>query len=432
MPIQAPGPPVPEPAGPPSSAGGPGDGGRAPPQGLGTRVLLALIVGQVGIHAAMAGLRMAAPLQALREGQTEFAVGLLFAFFAAAPVATAMAAGRITDRHGYHRPVRLAIGLTAGGALLAVASTFIEGWSHFALLCVAAMATGTGANTGMIAIQRTAGLTARDATERMRVFSWLGVAPSFSNVVGPVAAGLTIDLGGFRAAYVLMACLTLMTWWASTQVPRSRGGGAQATKATPGHALDLLKVPGMARLLLANWLMSTCWDAHSFVIPLIGHERGFSASTIGFILGTFTLSVSLIRLVIPLVAHRLDETRVLRWAMWGTGLIFALYPLANTPWLMGVCAAVLGVTLGASQPMVMTTLHHLTPEDRHGQALALRSMAINLSSTVMPLSFGIAGAAVGAAGVFWACAALVAAGGWTVRRYPGADHDARSGGGLGS
>jgi MFS family permease len=387
---------------------------------MGLRVLLALIVGQVGIHAAMAGLRMAAPLQALREGQSAFAVGLLFAFFAAAPVVTAMAAGRITDRHGYHRPVAIAIALSAGGALLAVGSTFLDGASHFVLLCVAAMATGTGANTGMIAIQRTAGVTARDATERMRVFSWLGVAPSFSNVVGPVAAGLMIDFGGFRAAYALLAALTGLTVWAATQVPRTTLPDVRAAPSRTDNALGLLKVPGLARLLLANWLLSTCWDAHTFVVPVIGHERGFSATTIGFILGTFTLSVSAIRLVIPLVAHRLDETRVLRWAMWGTGIIFALYPLAHTPWLMAGCAVLLGITLGSSQPMVMTTLHHLTPEDRHGQALALRSMAINLSSTVMPLSFGVAGAAVGAASVFWACAALVTAGGWTVRRHAGA------------
>lgn len=399
---------------------------------MNTRVLLALIVGQVGIHAAMAGLRMAAPLQALREGQTAFAVGLLFAFFAAAPVVTAMAAGRITDRHGYHRPVAIAIALAAAGALLAVGSTFVEGTAHFVLLCVAAMATGTGANTGMIAIQRTAGVTARDATERMRIFSWLGVAPSFSNVVGPVAAGLMIDWGGFRAAYLLMAALTGLTAWAALQVPRTAPAGLEHHGRAPGHALELLKVPGMARLLLANWLMSTCWDAHTFLVPVIGHERGFSATTIGFILGTFTLSVSAIRLVIPLFAHRLDDTRVLRWAMWGTGAIFALYPLAHTPWLMGLCAVVLGVTLGSSQPMVMTTLHHLTPQDRHGQALALRSMAINLSSTVMPLSFGVAGAAVGAAGVFWACGALVSAGGWTVRRFPGAAHEPHIGNRPGS
>lgn len=388
------------------------------------RILLTLIIGQVGLHAIMAGLRMAAPLQVLREGYSAFSVGLLFALFAAAPVLTAMTAGRITDRHGYHRPVSISIALSLAGTLVAIVSTYVDGAPHFVLLCLAAMAVGTAANTGVIAMQRTAGVTARDATERMRVFSWLSVGPSFSNVVGPVTVGLMIDFAGFRAAYVLMAVLIALPIWAATRVPRAKASPGRALPAAQGHALTLLRTPGMARLLMANWLLSACWDAHSFVIPVIGHERGFSASTIGFILGTFTLSVSAIRLVIPLMAHRLDDTRMLRWAMWGTGLIFAVYPLASTPWLMGLCAGLLGLTLGVTQPMVMTTLHHLTPEDRHGQALALRSMALNLSSTVMPLSFGVAGAAMGAAGLFWICGALVAAGGWTVRRYPGATHRA--------
>ena len=51
------------------------------------RILVALIVGQVGMHSAMAGLRMAAPLQALREGYSAWSVGLLLALFAPAAVA---------------------------------------------------------------------------------------------------------------------------------------------------------------------------------------------------------------------------------------------------------------------------------------------------------------------------------------------------------
>jgi MFS-type transporter involved in bile tolerance (Atg22 family) len=62
----------------------------------------------------------------------------------------------------------------------------------------------------------------------------------------------------------------------------------------------------------------------------------------------------------------------------------------------------LGLTLGVVQPLIMTTLHHLTPEGRHGEALAFRSMAINASSTLMPLLFGALGSAVGAAVLFWA------------------------------
>ncbi|HEY6133734.1 MAG TPA: MFS transporter [Rubrivivax sp.] len=378
----------------------------------------ALVLSQVGMHATMAGLRMAAPLQALREGFSTWAVGLLLALFAAAPVVLALHAGRMADRHGYHRPVHIAIMLTAFGALLAVASTWVGGWGHFALLCVGAMLTGAGANMGMLAIQRTAGQAARDGAERVRIFSWLGIAPPFSNVVGPVAAGFLIDWGGFRAAYAFLLLLPLLSWWAAGQVPR-QAPPPQLPPGTHGSTWNLLRAPGMKRLLFVNWLLSACWDVHTFAVPVLGHERGFSASTIGLLLGTFTLSVTLVRMAIPLLSHRVREVTVVQAAMLGTALVFVLYPLTHSPWWMGVCAAILGVTLGCAQPMIMSTLHRITPDGRHGESLAFRSMAINMSSTVMPLVFGAVGIAVGAATLFWLVGAAVGAGTWAARELGG-------------
>jgi hypothetical protein len=66
--------------------------------------------------------------------------------------------------------------------------------------------------------------------------------------------------------------------------------------------------------------------------------------------------------------------------------------------------------------MIMSTLHHITPDERHGEAIALRSMTINLSSTLMPLLFGALGVALGAAWLFWMMSASVAAGSWPARR----------------
>ena len=76
----------------------------------------------------------------------------------------------------------------------------------------------------------------------------------------------------------------------------------------------------------------------------------------------------------------------------------------------------LGLALGSVQPMIMTTLHQLTPRERHGEAIALRSMTINFSSAVMPLMFGLAGSLLGAAALFWVMAAAVAAGSVQARR----------------
>lgn len=387
-----------------------GEGAR-----IDARVLGALVVGQLGVHAPMAGLRMAAALQVLREGHGPWTVGLLLALFAVAAVLLALQAGRLADRHGYHRPVHLAVGLVATGCVSAVLSTAIGGWGHIGLLCVAAGLAGAGANMGMLAIQHTAGAEARDSTERVRVFSWLGVAPSFSNVVGPVAAGLMIDLGGFAAAYATMAVLPLLTLVCARRVPR-RPAREPAARAPGASAWTLLHVPGMRRLLFVSWVISAGWDVHAFAVPVIGHDRGLSASTIGLIVGTFTLSVTLVRMAIPAIAHRVREVTAVSASMVGTALVFSLYPLADSAWTMGALSALLGVTLGSSQPMVLSTLHHLTPGDRHGEALAFRSMAINLSSSALPLVFGLAGTVAGPALLFWVVGGCSAAGAWVATR----------------
>jgi len=90
--------------------------------------------------------------------------------------------------------------------------------------------------------------------------------------------------------------------------------------------------------------------------------------------------------------------------------VFLVYPLVRSAWAMGVCAVVLGFALGAVQPMIMATLHQIIPPDRHGEAIALRSMAINLSSATMPLAFGLGGAALGAGALFWVMGVAVGAG----------------------
>ncbi len=379
-----------------------------------SRTLLALIICQIGLHSCMTGIRMAAPLQALRLGHSAWAVGVLLAFFAAAPIVLALRAGRLADRHGYHRPMRIAVALTAGGGLLAVLSTW-AGAAQFALLCGAAMLSGGGANFGLIAIQRTAGRTARDSTERKRVFSWLGLAPALANLLGPVLAGALIDLSGFRAAFFALTLLPLATLWWARQVPYE-ASAAHDPSVSEATAWDLLLAPGVRRLLLVNWLLSTCWDVHTFLLPILGHERGLSASAIGTILGVFALAVTAVRLLIPLFAHHMSEARVLAGAMLWTAAIMGIYPFMHSAWAMGACALLLGLGLGTVQPMIMSTLHHITPSQRHGEAIALRSMTINLSSALMPLVFGLLGAALGAASLFWAVGASVAAGSWPARR----------------
>ncbi len=368
-----------------------------------SRALIRLIAAQVFLHACMTAMRMSTPLLALREGYSAAAVGMLLALFSLTQVFLALPAGRYTDQHGLRRPVGFAVVAASSGALLATI------WPVFGVLCVAALLTGGASGAVVIATQRHVGRAAHNATERKQVFSWLAIGPAVSNFLGPFSAGLLIDHAGFRAAFFFMALLPLLGWWLVRvvhELPPLRPGPTQAST----RAWDLLREPRFRRLLLVNWFLSSCWDVHTFVLPLLGFERGLSASVIGSILGAFAIAAVVVRLLLPLVAERLRETCVIVAAMLATALLFGIYPLLQSAWAMGLCSVLLGLALGGVQPMVMSLLHQFTPHARHGEALGLRLMAVNASSVAMPMLFGVAGAVVGVAGVFWLVGAVVGGG----------------------
>ena len=376
--------------------------------------LLRLICGHICLHASMAGMRLAAPLLALHLGHSAVHVGFLLALYSLSQVFLALPAGRYADRHGLRRPMGLAVAVTMVGALLSLL------FPVFGVLCVSALCMGAATGGASIALQRHVGRAARDSTELKRVFSWLAIGPAVSNFLGPVSAGLLIDFGGgalgdavplagFRAAFLFMAFMPLLGWCfirGTSELPPV----AQALDARAPSAWALLREPAMRRLLLVNWVLASCWDVHTFVVPLLGHERAFSASVIGTILGGFAIAAAAVRVAMPLVAVHLKEWVVLTCAMLMTAGLFAVYPFMLSPWSMGLCSVCLGLSLGSVQPMIMSTLHQITPHAQHGQALGLRLMTINFSSVVMPMLFGTAGAVVGVSVVFWTVGTMVALG----------------------
>jgi len=328
---------------------------------------------------------------------------VLLALFALTQVFLALPAGRYADRHGLRRPFAYAIVAAVIGAGVAVAFPILP------VLCLAALLTGGATGAASIALQRHVGRAAGNPTQLKQVFSWLAIGPAASNFLGPFSAGLMIDHGGFRAAFLLLATLPLVAWfW--VQSAKELPPVIRAEGEKHGTAWDLVREPMFRRLLIVNWLLSSCWDVHTFVVPVLGHERGLSASVIGTILGGFAVAAASIRVVLPIIAARLKEWVVITFAMGATAVLFGIYPFLYSALAMGLCSVLLGTVLGTVQPMIMSTLHQITPEARHGEAVALRVMAINGSSVTMPMLFGAAGTFVGISGVFWAVGLIVGGG----------------------
>jgi MFS family permease len=378
-----------------------------------TRELALLVIGQIFLHACMMGLRMAAPLWALRNGYSETAVGVLLSLFALGAVLLALPAGRYTDLHGVMRPVGWSVLVAVIGTGLAAA------FPVFPVLCLTALLVGGASATAVIALQRRVGRAVDTPASRRRAFSWLSIGSSFSGFLGPFAAGLMIDYAGFRVAFLLLALLPLGCWMLVRRVAELPPPERASLDDRPAGAWDLLRDATILRLMMVNLVLSVAWDLHAFLVPLIGHERGLSASMIGLILGSFAIAAVVVRLLLPMVAARTEEWVMIVASMVISVLAYGLYPLTLGPITMVLCSVVLGGGLGMVQPMVLSMLHHVTPEHRHGEVLGLRMMLTNVSSAVLPLAFAAVASLMGAKGLFWLVSAISAGGAASARRLKG-------------
>jgi predicted MFS family arabinose efflux permease len=97
---------------------------------------------------------------------------------------------------------------------------------------------------------------------------------------------------------------------------------------------------------MLNALMTASWDLHAFMVPVIAHERGMSASAIGTLLSAFALAATLSRLALPVVVQRVREWTMIAGALAMAAALFAVYPFLPSHLLMLECSFMLGVLLG--------------------------------------------------------------------------------------
>ena len=147
---------------------------------------------------------------------------------------------------------------------------------------------------------------------------------------------------------------------------------------------------------------------HSFLVPVLGHERGFRPRRSAPVLGVFAVAVAVVRLVHPLIAQHLREGSAGGCMRCGRPACSRSLPVRARRLGDGPGRRA-GLALGAVQPMIIPRCQ-LTPPDRHGEAIALRSMTINFSSALMPLLFSALGAGCWRLGAVLADGVIVGAG----------------------
>lgn len=345
-----------------------------------TRLIACLLL----MSACIVTLRITASLWVLQAGMGEWAVGLLLMTMSLAPLWLSIWAGHLTDRIGFKRPSQIAIVLTVVGALLPVMSTNI--WS----LALACLIVGGGVSMNAVALQHVIGSLSQGDADLRRIYGWVALAPALAGATVGVSAGLLIDHIGFSAAFFCAAILPAMALWlVNVEVPSSSITHETRPATSVWSAFRLFRVGPVRMVLLVNLLMAVSWDAHSFVVPIVGHFRSLSATEIGLVLSSFSAATVLVRVVIIRWSQHITETRVIQAAALVAGAGFATYQWLPTTLTLMVGSAVIGLALGSVQPMLLSAIHQVTPEGLRGQALGLRMFMMHIGTVGMPLIFAM-------------------------------------------
>lgn len=374
------------------------------------RPLPLIIILLVLNHVAFNGSRIAVALFAIKQGASTLTVGSLMAMYALLPALTSVAAGRWIDRSGITRPMLIGtIGVGLGTLL-----PFLV--PQLATLYLTSVLVGLSFMLLNVSVYHAVGEMSAPE-ERTVNFSYVALGFSTSTFVAPMLTGISIDALGYRACFLILALFTvlpLLALWGRLLPEITLREKHDLTP--PGPVFDLLREPELRRLFIAMAILTVGWDIYNFAIPVYGAQIGLTPSQIGIVMGAFAAATFAVRLAMPFIVNRIQPWPLLVASLLVAGLAYLAVPFTDSVGVLMAITFLLGLGLGAPQPMVLTLLHQSAPEGRAAEALGLRTTLINTSQTVMPLVFGAMGAALGIAPLFWGMAAAMLGGSLFSRR----------------
>jgi MFS family permease len=318
-------------------------------------------------------------------------------------------AGRLIDRLGPRRPVM------AGLAVLATGAALPFFFPSLGILYLSTPLIGTSFMLLHIAMNSVFGAYGTPE-QRAVTFSWLSLGFSISNSIGPLTAGFAIETFGHGGAMLVLAALPLVALVLLALRKRPLPRPAHVARERHGGVMGLLRLPLLRHTLIASGLLNIGWDIYSFLMPLYGSRIGLTPATIGTIMSSFAVATFVVRAVLTQLVRNVRQWLLIAGAMTVAGCAYMLFPFVQSVPLLMAISFILGLGLGASQPVIMAVLYEASPPGRQGEAVGIRTTMLNCSQTFIPLASGAISAVLGMTPVFALISLLLIGGAWFARQ----------------
>jgi MFS family permease len=376
--------------------------------------LFSLIAVSMLAHITMGGGRVAASLYMLHNGHSAMMAGFAYSAYSLLPALLSLLMGRWIDRVGPRRVMRtsqviMVVGLVAPALWLSLGSVLLA-----ALVC------GFGFASYMLAANVAVSIMPfQFEGERVGMLGWLAMGNSVAAVGGPAVAGYVIDHGGFGAAYAVMAVIVSASLVVSflVDVPGGVGGPAKARSSGVSVVRQVFTTPRLLRIYLLAMVVSISFDGYAFMTPVLGHERGYSATLIGMTMSSFAVGSFAVRALLPWLSRRFVEWRMMMLAYCLTAAAFFMLPLVPNVYLHGLLGFCIGLAAGGGQPNILSLIYRAMP-DKAGEGAGLRAMMGNSMGATGPWIYGSLASLAGAAPVFLGIGVIAAVASWqSLRGY---------------
>jgi MFS family permease len=358
------------------------------------------------------------PLWALAMGASPLVIGLLVSSRQILTVTLSIHSGALMDRYG-PRTVIMVLG-AVGAAIMASFPLLPFIWAAILLQ----MASGFTETTNWIGTQAMVGKLLRGHA----VYAGrMTAAARFGGFAGPWATGLCWQYGGPFAAFGFLAVWVFGGVIAAWFVPRhedippppAEPGAAPApppaTRRGPDvmpklsdyvTAFRLLALPAVALVILATFMRQAGSGMQSSFYGVWLNEAGFSAGTIGFLIGTSNMVSAFAALSIgPLTKRAADHWLLV--AMITLSIVgVAITPLLPSFPLLVAAISLRGGAQGLNLPLMMSISSRAVGLDLQGRVAALRITFNRLGGALVPLAMGALAEVVGIERSFYIMGAL--------------------------
>lgn len=244
---------------------------------------------------------------------------------------------------------------------------------------------------------------------RTSAYGWWTTSVSFGQLVGPVIAGVALDVLPRSATFTPLVAFVIVALVLIRRVPATLPRSATHTAALPMRSspLSVLRDPIVGMAILTSSAALWAMTVFSTFFPVHLTEASVSATTIGALMSLRALAAVLVRSVMTQTVDRLGgrgPTVVVAVTALGVGLLTIAW--TSTLWAYALVCVVLGAASGLTQPVSMVMVADRVDDRERGTVLGVRLMGNRFAQLLAPVALVFL-ASIGLTWLFAAHGALV-------------------------